>query len=176
MHDLLFLLTQGNFYRPHAGFSLKVAMSKIGHTGVPYWADVGMAVAYKYRGEHSDRPIISNFFDWRVPCIQSGRNGGGCRGGWFLSLPILQILQSRAVSAGLLGNEDNGGSNRNSREIMPGEHVALASIPSGLSAFGAEEGGRGYGLRISPPEGDAHRSDLKAGVYGVRWALPSPIT
>src|ERR1035441_6759628 len=57
-------------------------------------------------GEHSDRPIISNFIDWRVPCIQSGRNGGGCRGGWFLSLPILQILQSRAVSAGLLGNED----------------------------------------------------------------------
>jgi PPE-repeat protein len=26
----------------------------------------------------------------------------------FLSLPILQILQSRAMSAGLLGNEDDG--------------------------------------------------------------------
>jgi hypothetical protein len=26
-----------------------VAMSKIGHRGVPYWADVGMVSTYKYR-------------------------------------------------------------------------------------------------------------------------------
>jgi hypothetical protein len=49
LHDLLFLLTHGNFYRSHAGVSSKVVMSKIGHMGVPYWADVGMASAYKYR-------------------------------------------------------------------------------------------------------------------------------
>jgi len=53
---------------------------------------------------------------------------------------------------------------------MPGEHAALANIPSGLSAIGAEDGGRGCGLRISPLEGDAHRSALKA-ECGVRWAL-----
>jgi len=56
---------------------------------------------------------------------------------------------------------------------MPGEHVALASIPSGLSAIGAGDGGRGCGLRISPLEGDAHRSDLKAGVWrAVGSAFP----
>jgi pyruvate dehydrogenase (quinone) len=49
LHDLLFLLTHGNFYRSHAGVSSKVAMSKIGHRGVPYWADVGMVSTYKYR-------------------------------------------------------------------------------------------------------------------------------
>lgn len=59
---------------------------------------------------------------------------------------------------------------------MPGEHVALAKTPSGLSVIGAEDGARGCGLRISPLEGKAHRSDLKAGVFGVRWALPSAIS
>jgi hypothetical protein len=49
LHDWLFLLTHGNFYRPHAGVSSKVAMSKIGHMGLPYWADAGMASTYKYR-------------------------------------------------------------------------------------------------------------------------------
>jgi hypothetical protein len=49
LHDLLFLLTHGNFYRPRAGVSSKVAMSKIGHRAVPYWADVGMVSTYKYR-------------------------------------------------------------------------------------------------------------------------------
>src|ERR1019366_6664778 len=54
------------------------------------------------------------------------------------------------------------GSNRNSREIMPGEHAALANIPSGLSAIGAEDGGRGCGLRILPREEEAYRFALKA--------------
>jgi hypothetical protein len=49
LHDLFFLLTHGNFYRPRAGVSSKVAMSKIGHRAVPYWADVGMVSTYKYR-------------------------------------------------------------------------------------------------------------------------------
>jgi hypothetical protein len=57
---------------------------------------------------------------------------------------------------------------------MPGEHLALANISSGSSAIGAEQGGRGGGLRIWPLEGDAHRSDLKAecavgpGIDGTR--------
>ena len=56
---------------------------------------------------------------------------------------------------------------------MPGEYVALANIPSGLSAIGAEDGGRGCWLRISPLRGDAHRSDLKAGVWrAVGSAFP----
>ena len=109
---------------------------------------MGLTLAWSQRinteGEYCDRPIVGNVLDWRILCIQSARNGGG---GWFLSLPILQILRSRAVSAGLLGNEDNGVSNRNSREIMPGEHVALANTPSGLSAIGAEDGGGGCGLK-----------------------------
>ena len=54
------------------------------------------------------------------------------------------------------------GSNRNSREMMPGEHLALPNNPSCLRAIGAERGGRGGGLRISPLEGEAHRADLKA--------------
>ena len=45
---------------------------------------------------------------------------------------------------------------------MPGERLALANILSGSSTIGAEQGGRGGGLRISPLEGEAHRSDLKA--------------
>jgi len=56
---------------------------------------------------------------------------------------------------------------------MPREHVALANIPSGLSAIGAEDGGGGCGLSISPLEGDAYRSDLKAGVWrAVGSAFP----
>ena len=54
---------------------------------------------------------------------------------------------------------------------MPGEHVALANIPSGLSVIGAEDGGRGCGLRVSPLEGDAHRSDLKVGVRGAAFRV-----
>ena len=45
---------------------------------------------------------------------------------------------------------------------MPGEHLALANISSGSSAIGAEQGGRGGGLRIPPLEGEAYRSALKA--------------
>ena len=56
---------------------------------------------------------------------------------------------------------------------MPAEHVALANIPSGLSAIGAEDGGRSCGLRISPLEEEAYRSALKAGIWcAVGSAFP----
>jgi len=55
--------------------------------------------------------------------------------------------------------------------------VALANTPSGLSAIGAEDGARGCRLRISPLEGDAHRSDLKVGVWhAVGSAFPDCLT
>ena len=56
---------------------------------------------------------------------------------------------------------------------MPGEHVALANISSGLSAIGAEDGARDCRLRISPLEEEVYRFALEA-EYMARGGLGLP--